>query len=189
MMTRATPTTIPPTKAEPGSVRQRNPGTPLDLDPVRATRVNRSAAERRVQSLTARRSVKKDWQSAWLLRAIGLIDLTTLAGDDTPGRVRRLCRKAVRPLREDIALALGREPDAVRTAAVCVYHEMIPTAKEALADSGLPIAAVSTGFPAGLSPMRVRLAEIHESVDAGAQEIDVVITRAHVLLNLVGGSL
>ena len=182
-MTRATPTTVPPTKAEPESARRRNPGTPLDLDPVRVTRVNRSAAERRVQSLTARRSVKKDWQSAWLLRAIGLIDLTTLAGDDTPGRVRRLCRKALRPLREDIALALGREPDAVRTAAVCVYHEMIPTAKEALGDSGLPIAAVSTGFPAGLSPMRVRLAEIHESVDAGAQEIDVVITRAHVLLN------
>lgn len=127
--------------------------------------------------------MKREWQAEWLLRAIGLIDLTTLAGDDTPGRVRRLCRKAVRPLREDVALALGREPETLRTAAVCVYHEMIGPAREALGGSGIPIAAVSTGFPAGLSPMRLRLSEIHASVDAGAREIDVVITRAHVLLN------
>lgn len=155
----------------------------MDLEPVRAIRINRSAAERRVQSLSGRRTVKKEWQAAWLLRAIGLIDLTTLAGDDTPGRIKRLCRKAVRPLRADLAEALGHGPVAVRTAAVCVYHEMVEPAREALGDSGLPIAAVSTGFPAGLSPMRLRLAEIHASVEAGAQEIDVVITRGHVLSN------
>jgi deoxyribose-phosphate aldolase len=160
---------------------ERNPGVPLDLGWIGATRVNRSAVERRVDSLVRRRSIKKDWQAAWLLRALSCIDLTTLAGDDTPGNVRRLAAKARTPVRSDLLRALGLEPDAIRVAAVCVYHTLVPTAVEALGDSGIPVAAVSTGFPAGLSPFEQRVQEIRASVEAGAREIDIVITRAHVL--------
>jgi deoxyribose-phosphate aldolase len=160
---------------------ERNPGTPLELDWVREVRVNTSAAERRAATLPKRRTVKKDWQAAWYLRAITCIDLTTLQGDDTPGRVRRLCAKARQPVRQDILEALGVQHLGIRVAAVCVYHAMVETAVEALAGSGIPVAAVSTGFPAGLSPFAQRLAEIHESVKAGAEEIDIVISRAHVL--------
>jgi deoxyribose-phosphate aldolase len=160
---------------------QRNPGTALELDWVREVRVNRSAVERRAATMGARRTVKKAWQAAWLLRAITLMDLTTLAGDDTPGNVRRLCAKARRPVRSDILEGLGAEDLPIRTAAVCVYHALVPTAVEALRGSEIPVAAVSTGFPAGLSPFEQRLEEIKASVDAGAEEIDVVITRAHVL--------
>ena len=157
----------------------RNPGMALDLDLVMRAQANTSAIERRCATLPGRRSIKKEWQAAWLVRAIQCIDLTTLSGDDTPGRVRRLCAKARQPLRRDIADALG--VGGVTTGAVCVYHEMVPTAVEALAGSGIPVAAVSTGFPAGLSPFRLRVAEIGESVAAGAQEIDIVISRRHVL--------
>jgi deoxyribose-phosphate aldolase len=163
------------------SLLARNPGEPLDLERVRAIRVNRSAAERRAATIGTRRTVKKQWQAAWLLRAITLIDLTTLSGDDTPGNVKRLCAKARHPLRPDLAEALGVEQLAPTVAAVCVYHEMVPTAVAALEGSGVPVAAVSTGFPAGLSPFKQRVAEIGESVRAGAREIDVVITRGHVL--------
>lgn len=159
----------------------RNPGTALDLALVRGTRVNRSAVERRVATLPARRTVKKQWQAAWLLRAISCMDLTTLSGDDTAGNVRRLCAKARRPLRGDLVEALGIADLQLTVGAVCVYHEYVATAVEALRGSGVPVAAVSTGFPAGLSPFEQRLAEIHASVAAGATEIDVVITRAHVL--------
>ncbi|MEM7051247.1 MAG: deoxyribose-phosphate aldolase [Acidobacteriota bacterium] len=159
----------------------RNPGMPLDLGWVGDLRVNTSAVERRAATMPKRRSVKKDWQAAWQLRAITCIDLTTLAGDDTPGRVRRLCAKARQPVRQDLLEALGAADLGLRVAAVCVYHEMIATAVRALAGSGIPVCAVSTGFPAGLSPYRQRLAEIHASVEAGAEEIDIVITRAHVL--------
>ncbi|HEX6643756.1 MAG TPA: deoxyribose-phosphate aldolase [Gemmatimonadales bacterium] len=159
----------------------RNPGIPLELDWVRDVRVNRSAVERRAATLGTRRTVKKEWQAAWLLRAITLMDLTTLSGDDTPGRVRRLCAKARQPVQPELLAQLGAASLRIRTAAVCVYHAMVPTAVEALAGSGIPVAAVSTGFPAGLSPFRQRLAEIGESVQAGAEEIDVVITRSHVL--------
>jgi len=159
----------------------RNPGTALDLALVRATRINRSAVERRVASLPARRTVKKEWQAAWLLRAITVMDLTTLSGDDTDGNVRRLCAKARQPLRADLVDALEVRDLAITTGAVCVYHHFVATAVEALRGSGIPVAAVSTGFPAGLSPFEQRLAEIHASVAAGASEIDVVITRAHVL--------
>jgi deoxyribose-phosphate aldolase len=148
---------------------------------VRDVRVNRSAVERRAATNGTRRTVKKEWQAAWLLRAVTLMDLTTLAGDDTPGYVRRLCAKAMRPVRQDLLEALGAEHLPIRTAAICVYHQLVPVAVEALRGSGVPVAAVSTGFPAGLSPFPQRLAEIRASVDAGAQEIDVVITRAHVL--------
>jgi deoxyribose-phosphate aldolase len=173
-MTRPQPSDITPLH---GSAR--NPGIPLDLDVVRGVGANTSAIERRAATLPGRRSVKKAWQAAWLLRAITLIDLTTLAGDDTPGRVRRLCAKAANPVRQDLLDALGMPP--ITVGAVCVYHEMVPVAVEALADTGIPVAAVSTGFPAGLSPFRLRVAEIEESVKAGAAEIDIVISRRHVL--------
>ncbi len=159
----------------------RNPGTALDLDVIAATHVNRSAAERRAATLPARRTVKKEWQAAWLLRAISCMDLTTLAGDDTPGNVRRLCAKARHPVRADLLDALGVSDLGLTVGAVCVYHAYVATAVEALAGSGIPVAAVSTGFPAGLSPLPQRIAEIKASVAAGAQEIDVVITRGHVL--------
>lgn len=159
----------------------RNPGFPLELDWVRELRVNRSAIERRVATLPKRRTVKKEWQAAWLLRALTLVDLTTLQGDDSPGNVRRLCAKARRPVREDILQALGASELPIRTAAVCVYHALVPTAVEALRGSGIPVAAVSAGFPAGLSPFEQRVAEIHASVAAGAEEIDIVVTRSHIL--------
>jgi deoxyribose-phosphate aldolase len=159
----------------------RNPGFPLELEWVREIRVNRSAIERRCATLVTRRTVKKEWQAAWLLRAVTFMDLTTLAGDDTPGYVRRLCAKAVRPVRADLLDALGATDLGIRTAAVCVYHQLVETAVAALHGTGIPVAAVSTGFPAGLSPFAQRLDEIRASVTAGAQEIDVVITRAHVL--------
>ena len=157
-----------------------NTGIPLNLDWVREVRVNTSAAERRVQSHVARRTVKKEWQAAWLLRAITCMDLTTLSGDDTDERVRRLCAKARHPIQQEIEQKLGIEELQIKVAAVCVYHTFVETALHALEGSGVHVAAVSTGFPAGLSPLAERVAEIHRSVEAGAHEIDVVITRAHV---------
>ncbi len=175
------PVVAPRQHAIPGDHVARNPGLPLDLDLVLAQRVNRSAAERRAATIPTRRTVKKQWQAAWLLRAITMIDLTTLAGDDTEGNVRRLCAKAMRPLRPELEAQLGVEGLHITTGAVCVYHQLVPTAVEALGDSGIPVAAVSTGFPAGLSPFETRIAEIRASVAAGAKEIDIVITRGHVL--------
>jgi deoxyribose-phosphate aldolase len=157
-----------------------NVGIPLNLDWVREVRVNTSAVERRVQSHVARRTVKKEWQAAWLLRAITCMDLTTLSGDDTDERVRRLCAKARHPIQQEIEQKLGIEELQVKVAAVCVYHTFVETALHALEGSGVHVAAVSTGFPAGLSPLTERVAEIRRSVEAGAHEIDVVITRAHV---------
>jgi deoxyribose-phosphate aldolase len=160
----------------------RNPGLPLRADLLPLIRVNRSAVERRAATIPARRTVKKAYQAAWLLRAITCIDLTTLSGDDTPGTVERLCAKARRPLREDLVSALGVGSLDIKVGAVCVYHTLVPTAVRALEGSGIPVAAVSTGFPAGLSPLAQRIDEIRASVEAGAREIDIVITRAHVLL-------
>ena len=157
----------------------RNEGIPLDMDLIRGLQANTSAIERRAATLPGRRSVKNAHQAAWLLRAITMIDLTTLSGDDTAGRVRRLCAKAQQPVRADLLDALGM--GSITTGAVCVYHDMIETAVEALDGSGIPVAAVSTGFPAGLSPFKLRVAEVHESVAAGAHEIDIVISRRHVL--------
>jgi deoxyribose-phosphate aldolase len=162
-------------------VAPRNPGMPLELDWIEEIRINRSAVERRAATLRTRRTVKKQWQAAWLLRAVTLVDLTTLSGDDTPDRVRRLCAKARRPVRSDLLDAMDASQLPIRTAAVCVYHHFVPTAVAALEGSGIPVAAVSTGFPAGLSPFPQRLAEIRASVADGAEEIDVVITRAHAL--------
>jgi deoxyribose-phosphate aldolase len=154
---------------------------PLDLDWVQSIRINRSAVERRAATLPRRRTVKKEWQVAWLLRAVTCLDLTTLSGDDTPGRVRRLCAKARQPVRLDVLEGFGVADLPIRVAAVCVYHAMLETALEALEGSGIPVAVVSTGFPAGLSPFQQRIQEIRSSVAAGAREIDVVITRSHVL--------
>lgn len=159
----------------------RNPGIPLEADWIRDVRVNRSAVERRASTLGKRRTVKKEWQAAWLLRAITCMDLTTLAGDDTPGRVRRLCAKARQPVRQDLLEQLDATGLPIRVAAVCVYHALVETAVEALAGSSIPVAAVSTGFPAGLTPLPLRIAEIKASVAAGAGEIDIVVTRAHIL--------
>lgn len=159
----------------------RNPGMALDLDAIDRARVNLGATERRITSLAGRRSVKKEWQAAWLLKAISCIDLTTLNGDDTQARVRRLCAKARMPLRHDVQEALGVAHLGLTTGAICVYHEMIGAAKDALAGTGVPVAAVSAGFPAGLSPFETRLREIELSVEAGADEIDIVISRRHVL--------
>ncbi|KIT16485.1 deoxyribose-phosphate aldolase [Jannaschia aquimarina] len=156
----------------------RNEGLPFDAGIIEGVRTNTPGVLRRAGTIGARRSLKKDWQAAWLARAVSMIDLTTLAGDDTPGRVRRLCAKALRPVRHDLLDAIGL-PD-LTVGAVCVYHEMVPVAVDALAGR-LPVAAVSTGFPAGLSPFRLRLAEIEESVAAGASEIDIVISRRHAL--------
>ncbi len=161
---------------------QRNPGTPLELEWVEDVRVNLSAVERRTSTMTTRRSVKKDWQAAWLLRAISCMDLTTLSGDDTPGRVRRLCAKARNPVRADLLEALGMADRGLTVGAVCVYHSYVETAVEALRGTDIPVAAVSTAFPHGLAPFETRLAEIEASVRAGAREIDIVVTRAHVLL-------
>lgn len=160
----------------------RVPILPLDLGLVHGIRVNRSAVERRTATLTTRRTVKKEWQAAWLLRAISCIDLTTLSGDDTEGNVQRLCQKARQPLRQDLVEALGIQELGLTTGAVCVYHSFVKTAVEALAGSNIPVAAVSTGFPAGLSPFELRLREIEASVKDGAREIDIVISR-HLVLN------
>ena len=169
-----------PVKSQlPQLAHARNPGMALDLDWVAAVQANTSAIERRAGSLGGRRSVKKEYQAAWLCKAISLIDLTTLSGDDTAGRVARLCAKARQPLAPWMAEGLGME--GLTTGAVCVYHEMVETAVRALEGTNIPVAAVSTGFPAGLSPWRLRLAEIGESVKAGAREIDIVISRRHVL--------
>ena len=162
--------------AQPG-----NPGVPLDLSAINAVRINTSAAERRVASLPGRRSVKQDAQAGWLLNAVCCMDLTTLNGDDTPGRIKRLCAKARHPIRDDILEKLGMRGRSLTTGAVCVYHRFVACAVEALSGSDIPVAAVSTGFPAGLIPHDLKIREIEASVSEGASEIDVVITREHVL--------
>ena len=164
-----------------GHSRARNTGAPLDANAFERVAVNLSAVERRALGLTARRSVKKAHQAAWLVQALRCIDLTTLAGDDTPGRVQRLCAKARRPLSEALLGALDLADDPPRVGAVCVYPTMVAPAVKALRGSGIPVASVATGFPTGLTPLKQRLAEIGYAVSEGAEEIDVVITRAHVL--------
>jgi len=161
--------------------QQRNSGVPLDLSWVDSLRVNQSAVARRVGTLGTRRAVKKDAQAAWLLKAITCIDLTTLNGDDTAARVERLCAKARHPVRDDLLESLGMPAGSIKTGAVCVYHRFVGTAVAALAGSGIPVAAVSTGFPAGLIPHPLKLKEIEASVKDGAAEIDIVVTREHVL--------
>ena len=160
---------------------ERNPGMDYRPELFDRLRINRSAVERRAASLPARRAIKKDYQAAWLLKALTCIDLTTLAGDDTPGKVRRLCQKAIRPVRRDLLEALGVADLRITTGAVCVYHNLIPVAVRELEGSGVPVAAVSTGFPAAQIPRSLKLAQIREAVKLGAAEIDIVISRAKVL--------
>ena len=154
----------------------------LDTDLVSNIRINLSAIERRTSTLTKRRSVKKEYQAAWLLKAISLIDLTTLSGDDTAGKVERLCEKAKRPISLDLLHQLGLQQGDVQVGAVCVYHHLIKEAKKNL-PKNIPVAAVSTGFPAGLSSFKTRKLEITESIKNGADEIDIVINRGFVLQN------
>lgn len=158
-----------------------NPGVPLDPEWIRSTCINRSAVERRTTTLNGRRSVKKIWQAAWLLRAITCIDLTSLSGDDTPGRIHRLCAKARHPLRPDMIERLGMESENITVGAVCVYPSRVKDAVDALQGSGIPVASVASGFPAGQTPLAQRIAEIEQAVESGAREIDVVIHRPHVL--------
>jgi len=159
---------------------RRNPGTPLHADWFEEARVNLSGVERRAATIGTRRTVKKEWQAAWLVKAMSCIDLTTLAGDDTEERVRRLCAKARMPLRADLAEALGLDA-APKVGAVCVYPTMVSAAVKALEGTSIPVASVATGFPAGLMPLNLRLEEIRYAAGEGAEEIDIVITRAHVL--------
>ncbi|MHA2251424.1 MAG: deoxyribose-phosphate aldolase [Candidatus Kariarchaeaceae archaeon] len=169
------------TKIEPLRSIERNPGMPLELDWINAVRVNKSAVERRASTIGTRRSIKKKWQAAWLLKAVTCIDLTTLAGDDTPGKIQRLCAKAKQPIRKDILQGLGVETLGITVGAVCVYHRFIKSALSELGNIDLPVAAVSTGFPDGQSPFEQKIEEIKSSVATGAKEIDIVITRSHVL--------
>lgn len=159
----------------------RNPGMPFTPALITGLRINRSAVERRAATISKRRSIKKDHQTAWLLKAVTCIDLTTLSGDDTPGNVKRLCRKARQPIRKDILAGLGVSDLGLHTGAVCVYHNLIETAVNELQGSNIPVAAVSTGFPAGQIPLDMKLAQVRASVEAGAMEIDIVISRAKVL--------
>ena len=159
----------------------RNPGTPLDLDWVMGAHVNKSAVERRIATLAGRRTVKKEWQAAWLLRAVTCIDLTTLGGDDTPGRVGRLCAKAKQPIRPDMLERLELGEEKITVGAVCVYPNRVRDAVEALKGTDIPVASVATGFPAGQTPLPQRIGEIEQAIELGAREIDVVIARYHVL--------
>ena len=159
----------------------RNPGIPLNLDWVLSAHVNRSAVERRTASIPTRRSIKKEWQAAWLLRAITCMDLTTLSGSDTPGRIRRLCAKARHPVRPDLLASLGIQDQEITVGAVCVYSSRVKDAVEALKGSQIPVASVATGFPAGQTPLPQRIAEIEQAIESGAREIDVVINRTLVL--------
>src|SRR5690606_3155460 len=165
---------------EPLRNSQRNAGTALQPEAFEAIQVNLSAVERRAATLPTRRSVKKEYQAAWLVKALTCIDLTTLAGDDTPSRVHRLCAKAMRPLSDELLKGLGLEDDPPTVGAVCVYPTMVPAAVKALKGSGIPVASVATGFPTGLTPLPQRLEEIRYAVGEGAGEIDIVINRALV---------
>ena len=154
----------------------------LDIDCLKDIKVNLSAVERRTSSLTKRRTVKKEFQVAWLLRSITLIDLTTLSGDDTYGKIERLCEKAMNPISKDILQNLNLNDSNITVGAVCVYHHLVSHAKKIVKDR-LPVAAVSAGFPAGLSSLKARKLEIIESIKNGADEIDIVINRGFVLQN------
>lgn len=170
-----------PARMESDLVHARNPGMPLAIEMFEGQAVNRSAAERRAATIGTRRSVKKVYQAAWLVNAVRCVDLTTLAGDDTAARVRRLCAKARHPIAPHVLEGLGLAEMGLTTGAVCVYPTMVPHAVRALEDSGVPVASVATGFPAGLMPLHLRLEEIRYAVGEGAEEIDIVITREHVL--------
>ena len=162
---------------------ERNPGVPLDLGWVESSRVNLPATQRRAATHKTRRSIKKEWQAAWLLHAVTCIDLTTLSGDDTPGNVSRLCHKANTPVRQDLVKSLDVEDADIKVGAVCVYSSRVPDAVAALKElkCKVPVASVAAGFPAGQTPLEERVSEIRRAIEYGAEEIDIVITRTHVL--------
>lgn len=163
---------------------ERNAGIPLDLGWVESTRINMPGVNRRAATHKTRRSIKKEWQAAWLLQAVRCIDLTTLSGDDTPGNVSRLCHKAKTPVRQDLIAKLGVEDSNIQVGAVCVYSERVQDAVKSMSElgcEGVPIASVAAGFPDGQTPMEQRLGEIRQAVKYGATEIDIVITRTFVL--------
>ncbi|AWP00951.1 putative deoxyribose-phosphate aldolase isoform 2 [Scophthalmus maximus] len=161
----------------------RNPGTELDLDAISKVRVNTQAVLKRAQQIQGHKLLKKQWQAAWLLKAVTCIDLTTLAGDDTPSNVHRLCLKAIQPIRHDLLRKLDMNDKGVTTAAVCVYPSRVADAVTSLkaANSSLPVASVATGFPAGQTPLETRLQEVRMAVSDGATEIDIVINRTLAL--------
>ncbi|KAI1905426.1 hypothetical protein AGOR_G00016060 [Albula goreensis] len=157
----------------------RNPGMQLDLEWVSKVRVNHQAVLKRAQQIQARKLAKKQWQAAWLLKAVTCIDLTTLAGDDTPSNVHRLCLKATQPIRHDLLKSMDMHDKDITTAAVCVYPARVADAVKSLkaANSSLPVASVATGFPAGQTHLQSRLEEVRLAVADGASEIDIVINR------------
>ena len=154
----------------------------LDINWINNVRVNLSAVERRTATFTKRRTVKKEYQVAWLLKAITLLDLTTLEGSDTFGKVEKLCVKGTNPISNEILKKLGIAENSINVGAICVYHDLVSHAKKILKGK-LPIAVVSTGFPAGLSSIQTRKREIINSIKQGASEIDIVINRSLVLRN------
>nr|CAB3237418.1 putative deoxyribose-phosphate aldolase [Phallusia mammillata] len=161
-----------------------NPGMELDLGWVQKTTINLPAVERRAATLRTRRTVKKSWQAAWLLRAVTCIDLTTLSGDDTSSNVSRLCYKAKHPIRDDLLKAMGMEDAGIEVGAVCVYSSRVPEAIKYLKQAGgssIPVASVATGFPAGQTPLETRVEEIRRAIKMGAREIDIVISRTKAL--------
>eukprot|EP00794_Sanderia_malayensis_P012760 gene12760-14069_t len=162
---------------------ERNPGVPFDASWIDDVRINYACTKARGDTLGTRRSVKKEWQAAWLLRAVTCTDLTTLAGDDTATNVTRLCYKAQNPIRKDLIDAMGVDHLGITCGAVCVYSSRVPDAVKALqnAKSSIPIASVAAGFPAGQTHLSIRLQEIKNAVADGASEIDIVISRTLAL--------
>jgi deoxyribose-phosphate aldolase len=134
--------------------------------------VDQVAVEERAAAL-GKRSIKKAAKVAGLKLAVRMIDLTTLEGKDTPGKVRQMCAKALTPLAEDSSIG--------PCAAVCVYPNLVPVAKAALAGSTVKVASVATAFPSGQSPLDVKLADVRRAVELGADEIDMVIDRGAML--------
>lgn len=140
-----------------------NPGIEFDEKLLKVS-LNLSAIKKRAAEFGARRAVKKEHQVAWLLRAVSCIDLTTLAGDDTPANVQKLCFKAASPIREDLVKSIGLNPKDLTTGAVCVYPARVVDAMNTLSSlkmsERVPIAAVATGFPSGQYHLETRLQEI-----------------------------
>nr|CAG4647188.1 EOG090X08W6 [Megafenestra aurita]SVE92489.1 EOG090X08W6 [Megafenestra aurita] len=150
-----------------------------DLDWVRRSFVNDQAVKGRVQDLLSSRTVQLDNYSSWLARSIQCIDLTTLAGDDCPSNVARLCSKAAYPLSTHLTRDLGIENGQLTTGAVCVYPARVKDAYQGLKriEANIPVASVATGFPSGQTSLALRLDEIKYAVQNGAKEIDIVINR------------
>ncbi|MDX1672485.1 MAG: deoxyribose-phosphate aldolase, partial [Balneolaceae bacterium] len=134
--------------------------------------IDQVGVEEKVARLN-RRSIKRESKIAGLRLALSMVDLTTLEGMDTPGKVIQLCRKAMEPHAE--------LPDLPTVAAVCVYPNMVHIAKEELKGSGIKVASVATAFPSGMSTLEAKLDETKHAVDQGADEVDMVISRGEFL--------